>query len=213
MWPFNLSVRLLIADLVGRYPANYLIRREPIFARIAPLTPWPCDLGASCGISTNFSVLSPSQRQVAHALLTRPPLTFIRSKLPNQSVRLECVMHAASVYPEPGSNSLKKYSHDAWRRNYLFRAFSLALTYFFLRVFDTLIRIVYFLRNQRVSALFPRLSLFNFQGPNFPPPFLRQPKQYTTSLSVCQDLFQNFSKNLFDISRHASRYTRPLPKA
>ena len=167
MWPFNLSVRLLIADLVGRYPANYLIRREPIFARIAPLTPWPCDLGASCGISTNFSVLSPSQRQVAHALLTRPPLTFIRSKLPNQSVRLECVMHAASVYPEPGSNSLKKYPHDAWRRNYLFRAFSLALTYFFLRVFRVLIDTVYFLRNQRVSALFPRLSLFNFQGPNF----------------------------------------------
>ena len=30
MWPFNLSVRLLIVDLVGRYPANYLIRREPI---------------------------------------------------------------------------------------------------------------------------------------------------------------------------------------
>ena len=167
MWPFNLSVRLLIVDLVGRYPANYLIRREPIFARIAPLTPWPCDLGASCGISTNFSVLSPSQRQVAHALLTRPPLTFIRSKLPNQSVRLECVMHAASVYPEPGSNSLKKYSHGTWYRNHLFRAFSLALTYFFLRVFRVLIDTVYFLRNQRVSALFPRLSLFNFQGPNF----------------------------------------------
>ena len=30
MWPFNLSVRLLIVALVGRYPANQLIRREPI---------------------------------------------------------------------------------------------------------------------------------------------------------------------------------------
>ena len=30
MWPFNLSVRLLIADLVGRYLTNYLIRRESI---------------------------------------------------------------------------------------------------------------------------------------------------------------------------------------
>ena len=30
MWPFNLSVRLLIVGLVGRSPANYLIRREPI---------------------------------------------------------------------------------------------------------------------------------------------------------------------------------------
>ena len=28
MWPFNLSVRLLIVDVVGRYPANYLIRRK-----------------------------------------------------------------------------------------------------------------------------------------------------------------------------------------
>ena len=30
MWPFNLSVRLPIVDLVGRCPANYLIGREPI---------------------------------------------------------------------------------------------------------------------------------------------------------------------------------------
>ena len=33
MWPFNLSVRLPIADLVGRYLTNYLIGREPIFQR------------------------------------------------------------------------------------------------------------------------------------------------------------------------------------
>ena len=35
----------------------------------------PCDSATSCGISTGFPVLSPSQRQVTHALLTRPPLT------------------------------------------------------------------------------------------------------------------------------------------
>ena len=33
MWPFNLSVRLLIVDLVSRYLTNYLIRREPISER------------------------------------------------------------------------------------------------------------------------------------------------------------------------------------
>ena len=33
MWPANLSVRLLIVALVGRYPANQLIRREAIFQR------------------------------------------------------------------------------------------------------------------------------------------------------------------------------------
>ena len=76
MWPANLSVRLPIVDLVGRYPANYLIGREPIFQRIAPLIALPCDKAMSCGISTAFVVLSPSERQVAHALLTRPPLSL-----------------------------------------------------------------------------------------------------------------------------------------
>ena len=52
-------------------------------------------------------------RQVTHALLTRPPLSLSRSvrKLhKTNSVRLACVKHAASVHPEPGSNSLKKCS-------------------------------------------------------------------------------------------------------
>ena len=57
-----------------------------------------------CGISVRFQTLSPTQGQVAHALLTRPPLTQPRRA---SSVRLECVMHAASVHPEPGSNSRK----------------------------------------------------------------------------------------------------------
>ena len=34
MWPFNLSVRLPIVDLVGRYLTNYLIGRELIFVRL-----------------------------------------------------------------------------------------------------------------------------------------------------------------------------------
>ena len=76
MWPFNLSVRLLIVDLVGRYPANYLIRRESIFQRIAPLIYLPCDKYMLCGISVRFQTLSPSERQVTHALLTRPPLNY-----------------------------------------------------------------------------------------------------------------------------------------
>ena len=75
MWPFNLSVRLLIVDLVGRYPTNYLIRREPIFQRIAPLISKRCRSNILCGISDRFQPLSPSERQVAHVLLTRPPLS------------------------------------------------------------------------------------------------------------------------------------------
>ena len=33
MWPFNLSVRLPIVDVVSRYLTNYLIGREAIFQR------------------------------------------------------------------------------------------------------------------------------------------------------------------------------------
>ena len=66
----------------------------------------------SCGISVRFQTLSHIQRQVAHALLTRPPLSIRNaSRRINLkcSVRLECVMHAASVHPEPGSNSRKMF--------------------------------------------------------------------------------------------------------
>ena len=76
MWPINLSVRLLIVDLVGRYLTNYLIRREPIFQRIAPLVVRRCHPTTLCGISSRFQLLSPSERQVAHTLLTRPPLKY-----------------------------------------------------------------------------------------------------------------------------------------
>ena len=75
MWPFNLSVRLLIVALVGRYPANKLIRYEPIFQRIAPLVSRGCPHDTLRGISSRFQLLSPSERQVAHTLLTRPPLS------------------------------------------------------------------------------------------------------------------------------------------
>ena len=62
-----------------------------------------------CGISSRFQLLSPCTRQVTHALLTRPPLSHkIINPEGNQIkcfVRLACVKHAASVHPEPGSNS------------------------------------------------------------------------------------------------------------
>ena len=61
-----------------------------------------CDSTGLCGISRTFILLSPSSRQVAHVLLTRPPLGSFRRTPP---ARLACVRHAASVRPEPGSNS------------------------------------------------------------------------------------------------------------
>src|SRR4051795_925846 len=54
------------------------------------------------GISFGFPKLSRCEGQIAHVLLTRSPLVYSRRSL---TARLACVKHAASVRPEPGSNS------------------------------------------------------------------------------------------------------------
>jgi hypothetical protein len=59
------------------------------------------------GISPGFPELSRSYGQVTHVLLTRPPLTE-RKQASVRSARLACIRHAASVRPEPGSNSPKR---------------------------------------------------------------------------------------------------------
>ena len=108
VWPANLSVRLPIVGLVSRYLTNYLMGRELILWRISPFTPRRCLQRVLCGISNRFRLLFPSKGQIAHALLTRPPLSLqpsTRRLPPVNSVRLACVKHAASVRPEPGSNS------------------------------------------------------------------------------------------------------------
>ena len=74
MWPINLSVRLPIVGLVGRYLTNCLIGREAILQRINPLVTRSCDPVTLCGISSRFRLLFPTEGQVPHALLTRPPL-------------------------------------------------------------------------------------------------------------------------------------------
>ena len=98
----NLSVRLPIVDLVGRYPTNYLIGRESILQRIAPLV-YPRCLGYTlCGISSRFQLLSPSVRQVTHALLTRPPLSRTRksrSKLPSNQRSTPFDLHVLGTPP------------------------------------------------------------------------------------------------------------------
>jgi hypothetical protein len=61
------------------------------------------------GISHRFRRLSRSEGQITHVLLTRSPLVYSRRSL---TARLACVKHAASVRPEPGSNSpLKSVDH------------------------------------------------------------------------------------------------------
>jgi hypothetical protein len=169
MWPINLSVRLPIVALVVRYTANQLIGRGPIFHRIAPLISIGCPINMLCGISTGFPVLSPCERQVAHALLTRPPLSRRSELLPSSgTVRLACVKHAASVHPEPGSNPLKKY---------LFLRVPLGSLVFVILV-TLVLTSPFTCRRFFISGLLSRL--FTFQGPlerssrPVQPPFARR---------------------------------------
>ena len=99
MWPFILSDRLLIVAMVGRYPAIQLIRREPIFQRIAPLIPRRCRPGILCGISSRFQLLSPSERQVAHALLTRSPLSHLGFLTEISKLRASFDLHVLGTPP------------------------------------------------------------------------------------------------------------------
>ena len=118
-----------------------------------------------CGISSRFQLLSPCTGQVTHALLTRPPLSFSRKK---NFVRLACVKHAASVYPEPGSNSHVQFSVQFCANAFL----SVCVSY--LKDFTVFIGCsFYYAKNfTRLTAfaiwLFKKSSglviLFNYQG-------------------------------------------------
>ena len=101
VWPVTLSGRLPVEALVGHYPTNKLIGREHIPHRKTFHHHHMREVVIS-GIRPRFRGLSRSEGQITHVLLTRSPLEYHRSGL---SARLACVKHAASVRPEPGSNS------------------------------------------------------------------------------------------------------------
>src|SRR5699024_1863010 len=103
VWPVALSGRLPAVALVAHYPTNKLIGREPIPNRtnFPPPTMRPVVISA---IRPSLPGLSRNQWQVTHVLLTRSPLIHPQ-QAEGFSVRLACVKHAASVRPEPGSNS------------------------------------------------------------------------------------------------------------
>ena len=107
VWGATLSGPLPVVALVGRYPTNKLMGRRPLPKRTltrpffqGPLTPW-----TTWGISSPFELLSPTSGQVAYVLLTRSPLGTPLYCYKCVLVRLACIRHAASVHPEPGSNS------------------------------------------------------------------------------------------------------------
>ena len=59
-----------------------------------------CPLRTSLGITRSFPRLYPTMGLVTVALLTLPPLAL-------RPVRLACLIHAANVHSEPGSNPSK----------------------------------------------------------------------------------------------------------
>ena len=106
VWGTVLSDPLPIVGSVGRHPADYLMGRMPVTPRLPAFTPRGCPLGAARRITRRFHRLYATGRWVAYALRTRPPLSCPRRGIP---VRLACIRPAASVHPEPGSNSSLYY--------------------------------------------------------------------------------------------------------
>ena len=153
----------------------------------------PCDLCALCGISNRFRLLFHTQRQIAYALLTRPPLAvFLRL------VRLECVRHAASVHPEPGSNSLVIIINRRLRRVHAFyqSAVSCSIT------FSSFSKFLFGIPCTFTFVFLPSFSvleilLFNFQR-SCARPFRNQPPSrgelfyFTISRPFCQVVFLIF---------------------
>ena len=103
LWGTFLSEPLPIVALVGRHPANQLIGREPIRRR-RNFQYNAMQHRIPSGISRRFHRLSPGNGHVAHALRTLPPVAAMTLP-PRAAPRLACVKPAASVHPEPGSNS------------------------------------------------------------------------------------------------------------
>ena len=105
MWPHTLSGRLPVAALVGHYPTNKLIGRK--------LIPHQKNLSTTPTTMRSYRVLDPVSQAYppvqGRSLTCYSPVrhsSTLASK--GLSVRLACVKHAASVHPEPGSNSPTK---------------------------------------------------------------------------------------------------------
>src|SRR4051794_6807463 len=105
VWLVVLSDQLPVKALVGLYPANQLIGRDPLPKR--PCGLWPFTK-ATCGINPPFGGLSPTLGQV-QVVTCYAPVRHSSPRVvllpPLDPVRLACLIHAASVRSEPESNS------------------------------------------------------------------------------------------------------------
>src|SRR6202021_313384 len=104
--PCALSGRIQIIVLVGHYPANSLIGRDPLLKRIAPLTRRYYAVLAQ--VSLGYPPLK------GRLVTCYSPVRHFTHGLLHFLVRLACVRHAASVDSEPGSNSRLKPSWSSF---------------------------------------------------------------------------------------------------
>ena len=97
-------------------------------------------------------------------------------------------MHAASVHPEPGSNSLKiVYQSEASLPNVITFIRVISMLYYYLRAFVNS-------KEFSESFLVHCCSIFNERFPFARRRSRRQPVYYITSARLCQEVFQNFFK-------------------
>ena len=113
------------------------------------------------------------------------------------SVRLACVRHAASVHPEPGSNSLKIISNRPSERLDHFQSFNRSRCHLTsISVLRKLLFVRVLILKKSSRVLF--LSLFNFQcairacRPAVSRASRRALRYHTKSIPVCQHLFCPF---------------------
>ena len=96
----TLSRPLPVVALVGRYPANKLIGPRPLSKRLATLL--LRDHRELANLSTRCARPWGLYQGVTNSFRT------IYNPCGSYTVRLACLIHAASVHPEPESNSLKR---------------------------------------------------------------------------------------------------------
>ena len=101
MWPVDLSVRLPVFGLVSRYLTNCLIGHKSLQKRISAFH-LPA-YGVLAPVSRRCPPLSDKSLCFTHPSAAE----MYQSTEVSQSIsaQLACVKHAASVRPEPGSNS------------------------------------------------------------------------------------------------------------
>ena len=105
VWGTFLSEPLDIVAMVGRYPAIQLMSREPIRPLVTHFNINRCLSLSHGGLVAVSAGYPPGTGMLLtrYAPLRRSPPTGIATR--RDAPRLACVKPAASVHPEPGSNS------------------------------------------------------------------------------------------------------------